>query len=99
MTAENLAMIVGAIISFILGLAPVIKNWFDSRSSLVKAAIAGGLTILMGTVIYLANCQGWYKIPGLVCSQESIGQWATVVLNALLGLVAVYIPIVRPLKK
>jgi hypothetical protein len=98
MTPEQLALIVGSVISFVLGLAPGIKKWFDSKESIVKAGIAAGITILLGTAIYFANCQGFYEIPGIICGKEGVFQWAGVVLNALLGLVAMYISVVRPIK-
>jgi hypothetical protein len=99
MTSEQLATLVGGVIAALLGWFPVLKTWFDKQQSTVKAGVAAALTVVLATAIYFANCQGWYQIPGVVCGEQGLGQWVTVTLNALIGLVAVYIPLVRPFKK
>jgi hypothetical protein len=98
MTSENLAKLVGAIISLLLGWFPVVSTWFDKLPSKTKALIAAGVTIAVALVLFGASCAKLYQIPGLICSKQGFQEWAVITINALIGLVGAYMALVRPFK-
>lgn len=99
MSSENLAKLVGSIISLLLGWFPVLSAWFDKFPSKTKALIAAGATIVVALALFGLTCAKWYEIPGLVCSKQGFQEWAIITVNALIGLAGTYIALVRPFKE
>jgi hypothetical protein len=98
MSDQDLAKLVGVLISLFLGWLPWLSTWYDKKSSKAKAGIAAGFTVAVSLVIFASSCAGWNLVPGVLCTKEGLGSWALVTANALVFMAGGYVTLVRPFK-
>lgn len=98
MSDQDLAKLVGVVISLLLGWLPWLSTWYDKQSSKAKAGIAAGTAIVLALIIFGATCAGWDLVPGMLCTKEGFKNWAIVTVNALVFMAGGYITLVRPFK-
>jgi len=74
MSAENLSLIAGTLLSLVFSYVPGAKGWFTQFDPQVKRLIMLGLIIISAGVVYSLACLGWGTEFGinLQCSQSGL---------------------------
>ncbi len=84
MSAENLSMAAGALISFVFRF-PGVNGWFDKRSAAGKQWVMLGVLLVTAAGIVLLACTGWATDFGLTVACDRPG--LVMMINALIGAV------------
>lgn len=73
MSAENLSLTAGTILSLVFSYAPGAKQWFLQFDQQVKRLIMLGLIILSAGAVYGLACLGWGTELGITLSCDQTG--------------------------
>jgi hypothetical protein len=73
MSAENLSLIAGTVLSLVFSYIPGASDWFTSFDAQVKRLIMLGLIVLSAGIVYGLSCQGWGESYGIQISCDQSG--------------------------
>ena len=60
--ADFIAMIAGAIVSFVLENVPGVSTWFESLSKIVKQLVVSGIMLAIAIVLFGLQCFGYLAV-------------------------------------
>jgi hypothetical protein len=83
LTPALLASVLAAILSLAGTYIPGLNTWLAGLATEVKQAIMGGLTILIGVVVYVLACTPSIGFPYVVCPVGGIWELVGIILSAL----------------
>jgi hypothetical protein len=97
MSPEELALLLGAVLSLVFAYFPWVKDWFDGLDSVWKPLLNAGLLLVLALALVGLNCLG---LAGYFeCSQAGLLDAVIVWLLALVGNQAAYQVFVRQKKQ
>ena len=93
MTAEQLALIAGAVLSLLFSYVPKLSDWYAGLSSQYKKLVMGGVLVLTAAGIFALNCAGYGGMFGwdLTCDVPGAIGFVQVLIAALVANQAVYL--------
>lgn len=96
MTAEQLGIVAGVILSLALAYIPKLKDWYDTQTSQAKVQIMGGLLVAAALGVYGLGCANlWVYVP---CTVDGAKQLVDILVKALMANQATYFVFVRQYK-
>jgi uncharacterized membrane protein len=100
MTAETLALIVGAILSLAFAYIPGLRTKYEALSSEMKAAIMAGIMLIVTITIYAMACASVLNLFGVevACTKEGAAELLKILISALMANQASYLLLVKPYK-
>lgn len=90
LTPALLAGLLAALLSLAGTYIPGLNTWLAGLSTEVKQAIFGGLTILIGVVLYVLACTPSIGFPYVTCPAGGWWELVAIIAGALLGNLAAY---------
>jgi len=97
MTPEQLALLLGAILSLVFAYFPWVKDWFDGLDSVWKPLLNAGLLLVLALALVGLGCLD--LVDYFACSQSGLLEALIVWLLALIGNQAAYLAFVRQIKQ
>jgi len=88
LTAEELGVIAGVVLSLVFAYIPGVKNWFDKLESKHKQAVMGVVLVLVAISIFGLACYGVVDV--VKCTQAGALGLLRVLIGALVGNQSVY---------
>lgn len=88
MTSEQLAAIVGVVLSLAFSYVPGVNDWFEGLASAYKRAVMGGLLVAAAVAIFALAC-GNFEV-GVTCSEAGAIEFVKVLIAALVANQSVY---------
>lgn len=83
LTPALLAAVLAALLSLAGTYIPGLNTWLAGLATEVKQAIMGGLTILIGVVVYVLACTPSIGFPYVLCPQGGVWELVGVIIAAL----------------
>lgn len=83
LTPALLAAVLAALLSLAGTYIPGLNTWLAGLSEDVKKAIMGGLTILIGAVVYVLACTPSIGFPYVTCPVGGIWELVGIIIAAL----------------
>jgi len=97
MTPEELALLLGAILSLVFAYFPWVKDWFDGLDSAYKPLLNAGLLLVLALALVGLNCLNLADY--FECSYAGVFDAVIVWILALLGNQVTYAILVRQFKQ
>lgn len=93
MTAEQLSLIAGAMLSFVFSYVPGVSPWFAGLRSEYKRLLMAGLLLLSAAVVMALSCSSWGAGWGieLTCDQPGLQVLIQAFVWALISNQATYL--------
>lgn len=90
MSAENLGLFAGVVLSLSFSYVPGLNVWFQGLEKQNKQALMGGLLVVVALAIFLLQCGGIYEF-GVICSKDGGVQFLHVLVSALVANQSIYL--------
>lgn len=89
MTAEQLALVAGALLSLLFSYIPGLKDWFEPLENKYKQAIMGGLLLVVALSIYGLSCAAILNY--FSCDKAGLLEVVDILIKALIANQSVYL--------
>ncbi|MFA5714409.1 MAG: hypothetical protein WC998_01540 [Candidatus Paceibacterota bacterium] len=89
MTAEQLALIAGAVLSLCFSYIPGLKDWFDPLENKYKQAIMGGLLLVIAFAVYGLSCAAVFNY--FTCDKAGFLEVVDILIKALIANQSIYL--------
>lgn len=83
MTAENLAVYAGVLLSLLFSYVPGLKAKYDALSSDAKRLVMLGALLVIAIGVYTLACAGYY--PDISCDQPGLVELVKIFVAALIA--------------
>jgi len=95
MTAEQLALIAGMVLSLALGYIPGLSKWYAPLGTEQKAGIMALLLVIAAVAIFALSC-GAIIAVGITCDKQGVIELVTLLILALMANQGTYKLAVKP---
>lgn len=96
MTAENLSMYAGVLLSLIFSYLPGVNSWYDTRASDVKRLLMLAILAVTAGAIFGLACAGYWA--GVVCDQTGAVALVKLFIAAVIANQATFLVSPKPAK-
>lgn len=83
MSAEELSLIAGAVLSILFEYVPGLSAWYTSQGPQMKKMVMAGVLLATAVGIFVLGCRGW--IAGVACTWAGVGHLALLWVMAIVG--------------
>lgn len=97
MSANELAVYAGIVLSLLLAYAPKLREWYDAKSGAEKAQIMGGLLVAVALGVFGLSCAKVYLL--VECSAQGAQELFGYLVAALIANQSTFMIGVKPFKK
>lgn len=89
MTAEQLSMVAGTVLSLLFSYVPGLKTWYDSLSGQWKSCIMAVALIVVAAAIFAVSCGGVFD--WVECTQDGAKGLVSILILALMANQSTYL--------
>lgn len=93
MTAEQLSLYAGVLVSLLFGYLPWLSKWYEALASEYKKLVMAGSLLIVAVAILVFACTGYGSLFGIpiVCDQTGFAEVIKIFVAALISNQATYL--------